>query len=206
MNPTWLCLSILLAVSIVGCVRPEPDPDTHTPARQSLSPAREASLALELQGNPEESPAPQPIVGISAADRAFIEGAAQAGMLMVESSQFLLERSASKPLCDFATMMVNDHGISNRALETLARTKKAILSVSLDLEHGAQIDELRELSGPQLDAKYLALQIAAHDEAIALFEAAARDGSDAELRSFANEGLAALRQHREQLDGLSPPR
>ena len=61
------------------------------------------------------------------------------------------------------------------------------------------MDELRDSTGKEFDAKYREQQIKAHDGAIRLFESAARNADDADLRELADKTLPTLRKHREML-------
>ncbi len=211
LNFTLLSVCICFGASLSGACRTN---DRQAYASDEV-PANEPMTAVSkpLNSSPQDLPratqqasAPVKPFSLSAGDREFAEQAAQGGMLEVESSKLAVERSRSEALRNFATMMVADHGSTHRELETLAKSKAVTLPSSLDSKHQARLDELRDLSGAEFDSKYHALQLTAHDEAIELFEKASREGSDGELRAFANETLPVLRKHRAELDTIQIPR
>ena len=49
--------------------------------------------------------------------------------------------------------------------------------------------------GPGFDRMYLTMQVAAHQEAVAMFSAYAQTGSDPALRNFAAQALPGLQMH-----------
>lgn len=57
-------------------------------------------------------------------------------------------------------------------------------------------------SGAAFDRGFMEAQVKAHQEAIALFEAQANGGGDAELKAFAQKQLPALRNHLKQAQDL----
>lgn len=132
-------------------------------------------------------------------DQYFVEQASQGGLFEVESSRLALEQRSSQTTCEFARMMIDDHGKTSHELATLARRKDLRASSSVDALHQEKLDELRRIEGAEFDTKYRQCQIKAHDEAIALFERAARDCRDSALKAFAQRTLPTLRTHRSHL-------
>jgi len=138
----------------------------------------------------------------SATDRDFLMKAAQGGMFEVESSRVALMKTTSNPVRDFANMMVNDHGRANQELAQLVTNKGGMLPQQLEGEHQRDVDHLRRLDGAEFEREYVSAQISAHDDAIRLFDQAARNVQDEDIRSFASRTLPTLRKHREQLDTI----
>jgi putative membrane protein len=149
---------------------------------------------------PASSPASDRTASLSAEDKKFVEKAAIGGLFEVESSKLALEKTESRKLREFAEMMVADHGDANRKLSDLARRKGTSVPSSLDSDHKRMMDELRDQNGKEFDARYHEQQVKAHDGAIKLFESAARNCDDADLRDLASKTLPVLRKHREMLD------
>jgi putative membrane protein len=139
-------------------------------------------------------------VAATADDRDFVTKAAQGGVFEVKSSELALTKSGISPeMRSFAQMMVDDHGKANKELTDLARKKSITASTMLDSKHQAQLDELTALDGDAFDRAYREAQIKAHDGAIELFEKAAKDCDDADLKSFAQRTLPTLKTHRSKL-------
>jgi putative membrane protein len=133
-------------------------------------------------------------------DRDFVSEAAPAGLFEVETSELALQKSVSGKVREFAQMMVDDHGAANRKLNEIVRRKGGMLPTMLDHELQRKYDDLRELSGQEFEKSYHEAQVRAHDAAIKLFEDAAKDADDGELRKFASETLPTLQKHRKELD------
>jgi putative membrane protein len=72
---------------------------------------------------------------------------------------------------------------------------KAMLPTSLDSEHQKMLDELKAKSGKEFDSNYDQIQVEAHEDAVALFDAYAKDGDDPELKRWAAKTLPHLKQH-----------
>lgn len=137
---------------------------------------------------------------VAAADHDFVEKAAQGGMFEVESSQLALQKNITDEHRDFARMMIEDHGKANRKLSDLAQQVGCPVPKEMNREQRADLDDMRRLDGQEFERRYHATQVAAHDQAIELFERAARECEDKNLRAFANDTLPTLREHRRHLD------
>jgi putative membrane protein len=90
---------------------------------------------------------------------------------------------------------VTDHEGKNSELMTLAQQKNVTPPTSLDEKHRKMIDGLREKSGEDFDETYMEQQVDAHQKMIDLFEKAANDSQDADVKAFAQQTLPALQQH-----------
>ena len=141
---------------------------------------------------------------LSLVDREFVAEAVEVGLFEVESSRIALEKKISERVRDFARTMIEDHGETNQQLADLAATKRAAAPSEPGREQRADLDELRQLEGAEFERRYFEMQIRAHDEAIELFERASNACDDPDLRAFATDALATLREHRTHLD--LPPR
>ena len=68
--------------------------------------------------------------------------------------------------------------------------------VALDARHAAMLNQLASVPpGPQFDATYGAMQVQAHQEAVAMFAAYAQGGSNPAMRTFAQQALPSLQHH-----------
>ncbi|HYE04176.1 MAG TPA: DUF4142 domain-containing protein [Planctomycetota bacterium] len=130
----------------------------------------------------------------------FVDQALSHGMFEVRSSQLLLRRPPKDPREEvFARMMIDDHSEVNRRLQRLVQDRGYVPSTRLDDEHEEMLEELADLDGDELQKRYHAYHATAQEEAIELYEAAARDLEDAQLRAFAQETLTLLRAHADHL-------
>ena len=136
----------------------------------------------------------------TAEDRDFLVRAAQGGLVEVESSRIALTRAGSSHVRDFANKMIADHGRISDELAQHVQKRNGMLPSKVDAERQGELDRLQRLDGAEFDRAYIDFQKRAHDDAIRLFEKAAREADDADVREFASRTLPMLRHHREMLD------
>ncbi|MCJ8165387.1 DUF4142 domain-containing protein [Pontibacter sp. E15-1] len=125
----------------------------------------------------------------------FMTKAASGGMMEVELGKLAAEKGSSKEVKDFGNMMVTDHTKANDQLKALAQQKNIVLPDSMGEEHMEHVNELREKTGADFDKAYMDLMVSDHEEDVDMFESAAEDLEDMEVKNFASTTLTALRQH-----------
>jgi putative membrane protein len=136
--------------------------------------------------------------------RDFVTEAASGGMFEIQSSQLALQQNLDPEMERVARMMIDDHNRINQELQSLAQRKGITVPQSMKSPQQNMLQQLRNAAGTQFNTKYRDLQIRSHEETIALFERAARDLQDPDLKSFAQRSLPTLREHLDHLRGHSP--
>ena len=118
-------------------------------------------------------------------------------MFEIQSSQLALSKQADVDTKPFAEKMVTDHQKTSSELKSLIDSGKvnATLPTALDAQHQKMLDELKAKSGTDFDQSYDQIQVKAHQDAVALFEAYARGGDDPDLKSWAAQTLPHLKEH-----------
>ena len=93
--------------------------------------------------------------------------------------------------------MVQDHQKTSSELKALVDggKVKATLPTALDSEHQKMLDELKGKSGKEFDSSYDQIQLKAHRDAVALFDAYAKGGDNPELKGWAGKTLPHLKEH-----------
>ena len=126
----------------------------------------------------------------------FVKKAAISGLFEVESSR-LVEPKADRDTKPFAEKMIRDHTEANNELKSLVQSGKvkAEIPTGLDPEHQKKLDELKGLSGKELDSTYDQIQLRAHQEAVELFTKYSEDGDNSALKQWAAKTLPELKQH-----------
>lgn len=132
----------------------------------------------------------------------FVNKAANGGMFEVESSKVAQDKLSDQSVKDFAQQMIADHGAANAKLESIAGEQKLKIPSELDAQHKAELDKLQQAEAP-LDQPYVEAQRTAHTDAVSLFEAYAKDGDNATLKSFAQETLPTLKMHKDMIDKIA---
>jgi putative membrane protein len=164
----------------------------------------------EVIPEPRSAPTPSPVRSLPStsavpqADQDFAMKAASSGLAEVEASRAVSEKTTSDGVREFAQRMVQDHGRVNQELIDLATAKQILLPTGAVGPHADALTQLTGAMGADSDRRYVQdFGIQAHKEAIALFERQAREGSDAELKAFAESKLPTLKTHLEHAQKLA---
>jgi putative membrane protein len=131
-----------------------------------------------------------PAAALSDKDKDFIQTAAKGGMMEVEMGKMGQKQAKSADVKKFATLMVTDHTKANNELKTLAKKK----GVTLDAA-AAKMDKMDDAT---FDKTYMADMVKDHEKDVAEFEKQAKDGSDADVKAWANKTLPTLKKHLEK--------
>ena len=144
------------------------------------------------QSAPARTGAAQP-----AAAQDFVNKVAISDMFEIQSSQLALSKEPDRDTKPFAQRMVTDHQKTSSELKPLVEGGKvqATLPTAMDFDHQDMLDQLKGKSGKDFDQSYDQIQVKAHQDAVALFEAYAKTGDDAELKKWAAKTLPHLKQH-----------
>ena len=132
---------------------------------------------------------------LASADATFLQRAAEANAAEVKISQAAQTRATESVVKAFADHMVEDHSASNRELDTLARKKDVALRSEPDAAHLIKIGSLQKLETGEFDRAYARLMVEDHAAGARLFEQAARDAVDVDVRKFAQAALDMWRAH-----------
>jgi putative membrane protein len=128
-------------------------------------------------------------------DKMFVEKAAIGGMFEVKSSQVAQRMATDSNVKSFAAKMVMDHTKANQELTALARQKGWRLPTALDQKHLDMLNDLSKKQGSDFDKAYTEIQVKAHDKTVALFETAAENAQDADLKAWVKKTLPTLQEH-----------
>ena len=127
----------------------------------------------------------------------FVNMVAISDMFEIQSSQLALAKQADAETKPFAEKMVQDHQKTSSELKAMVDggKVKATLPTALDSEHQKMLDELKSKSGKEFDSSYDQIQLKAHRDAVALFDAYAKGGDNPELKGWAGKTLPHLKEH-----------
>lgn len=138
----------------------------------------------------------------------FIKMAYQENLAEVKAGQAAQQKSQNQQTKDFAQTLVQDHQQALDQLKKLADQKNVQVSDQLDARHQRMIDELSSLSGADFDKRFMNAQIRAHKHALSLYQQAAQNNTDSDVKQFAQQNVAALQHHlqmAQQQGGISEP-
>lgn len=151
-------------------------------------------LALALAGSTLFSATVFAQSAVPTAD--FVKKVAISDMLEIQSSEFVAPK-ADEDTKPFAEKMIKDHSETSKQLKALVQSGKvkADLPTALDAEHKKKLDDLKKLSGKQLDSAYDKMQVEAHREAVDLFTKYSQMGDNDDLKQWAFKTLPHLKEH-----------
>ena len=133
-----------------------------------------------------EKPTPAPL---NDKDKAFIQDAAKDGMMEVEMGKMGQKQAKNAEVKKFATRMVTDHSKANTELKALAKKKGVTLDSASPTEH--------KMDDATFDKDYMDQMVKDHEKDVKEFEEEAKDGSDADVKAWANKTLPTLKKHLE---------
>lgn len=144
---------------------------------------------------------------ISPATQQFVNKVAISDLFEIATARLALARGTDAQKA-FANQMIQDHGKTSSELRQVivVRGLKIDIPSQLDSAHQAKYEQLNDARGDDFGAAYAKQQIAAHQEAIALFQRYAQNGDMPELKEWAAKTLPALNHHLEmaqKLDGAA---
>jgi putative membrane protein len=120
---------------------------------------------------------------LSSADKAFMKEAAKGGMMEVAMGREAEKNGGDASVKKFGARMVADHGKANSELKSIAAEEK----VDLPAE--------KEPGKWKSDKEYMGMMVKDHEKDLAAFEKEAKEGSDADLKRFADKTSKIIRQH-----------
>jgi len=164
-----------------------------------------AALAPAFAQSVPEKTGINSAIGIAPKTQDFVTEAAQSDMLEIASSKLALTKSDSDKSKRFAEQMIKDHTATSEELKGIVSSGKTNVSLPAAMEkaHQDKLDRLAKLNGKDFTKQYDDMQLAAHKDAVSLFERYAKGGDNADLKAFAGKTLPHLQQHLMMAQDLS---
>ena len=134
---------------------------------------------------------------VAAADALFLRRAADAGMTEVELGKLAEKNGQRDDVKTFGSHMVKDRGKANENLKSVAAKMKATLPDKIRPKSLFRIDKMSKLSGAAFDTAYVGAMVGDHERAVAAFEKARAEVSNADLKKFMDDTLPVLKEHLE---------
>jgi putative membrane protein len=162
--------------------------------------AAKDSNAARMDSTAPDSTAKMIPSTVSRADQDFAVNTAIAGMTEIQAGQMAEQKTAAKDVKEYAEMMVKDHTAAADKLKAIATQKNITLPATLTPDAQKSLDNLQQESGKKFDKDYMAMMVSDHKKVIGAFENESKNGSDADIRSFADSTLHTLRIHLDQAE------
>ncbi|QKH38784.1 DUF4142 domain-containing protein [Achromobacter pestifer] len=145
---------------------------------------------------------------LAAPETRFLQAAAGSGMFEVEAAELAKKRAGNGGVKAYAEKMIGQHRAMNAELKALAKRKQVTLPAKPSEPDRGTLEQLADRSGADFDALYIEkAAVDGHTTANRLFETAARESKDPQVRDFAVRALPTLAEHLamgRKLQGTSP--
>jgi len=131
----------------------------------------------------------------------FINEMAEARMLDLEEGKVAQQRSTTKDLKLYGTLMVNEQTEMLREIKKLAALKNIKVPDALGPDKTEALTELKEVHGESFDKKFIKVMTIDHKRDVKKFERATRS-ADADVQVFATKYLPYVQSHLDKIRGL----
>jgi putative membrane protein len=125
----------------------------------------------------------------------FLTDAIRSNIAEVRISELAQQRGKSKDVRDYSAALVADHTMALQRTSALAKT----LGVTPPTESTADAIKTREamskLSGEDFDRAFVSHMVMGHEQSIAKYTEASRDGSNPDVAELAKDMLPTLQRH-----------
>jgi putative membrane protein len=120
----------------------------------------------------------------------------------VQESQLALKQSTDAKVKAFAKMMIKDHSKAEKKLIAAAKPMGGDVKMMLDPPHQSMVDALGK-DTTDFDKMYIADQVKAHNDTVALLTDYSKNGDDPKLQAWAKKTLPTVKKHLKHVEMLS---
>ncbi len=128
----------------------------------------------------------------------FINNAAAADLAEIQLGSLVQRTSQETRVQEYGRMLAADHEQNLEQLQSLAARYNFQMSTSIDGAHQQALNQLKALSGLQLDRKFASQEIADHQKTIQEFQKMAKGAPTPEVKLYATQTLPVLQKHLEE--------
>ncbi len=132
-------------------------------------------------------------------DTLFAAAAGAGGMTEVTLAELGVQKATDPALKKFSQHMLDEHTKMNGELKALAARKGVPLPTALDARARFCGESLNGLSGEEFDKCYAKAQLVLHMDSLAMFEAEAKRGLDADMKALAAKGTPHIKEHLKEI-------
>ena len=133
-----------------------------------------------------------------AADRTFMNKAAQGNMAEVEMGKLAQQNAQSQEVKDFGSRMVTDHSAAMDKLKEIAKAQGVTLPAQLSAKDKAMLDKMSKLHGDTFDKAYMHDMLQDHQTDVAEFKRESKAVKDPQLKDWVTSTLPTLESHLDQ--------
>jgi putative membrane protein len=187
-NLSKYCAIGMLAIASLSC--------NNSSQQDSTQAAKDSNATkMDSTGTGDSTAARSIPTTVSKADQDFAVNTANAGMTEIQAGQLAEQKGMSKDVKEYAAMMIKDHTAAADKLKAIAATKNITLPAAISPEMQKNLDDLQKDDGKKFDKAYMDMMVSDHKKVISAFEDESKNGSDADIRAFADSTLHTLHHH-----------
>jgi putative membrane protein len=128
-------------------------------------------------------------------DQQFVQQAAQGGIAEVDLSTMVADKTTNPTVKQLAQRIVRDHTNANQQLQSAVQQANGTMPTTPSSDAQQMRDQMSTMSGRELDRAYVQHLIQDHEKDISLFQQEANNGTDPQLKTFAQKTLPTLKEH-----------
>lgn len=132
----------------------------------------------------------------------FAVKAAEGSLAEINAAEIAQQKAQDQRVKDFAAMIIEDHTKASEELKSIAENKNIILPNAPGEKHLEKIADLNEATEAEFDKEFMNLMVNDHQKDVDLFEDAAENSEDPEIKAFAAKTLPTLKGHLEEAQTL----
>jgi len=162
---------------------------------EAKDPVEKADSINEAKIEKVDSQSTQPTVQADENTASFLVKAANGGMTEVQLGEIAQQKATNQKVKDFGSMMVHDHSAANEKVKALAAQRNVTLPAAVSEESQKDIKDCSAKTGKDFDKAYMTAMVKKHEATIDMFEKAANDSKDSDVKTFINNTLPKVREH-----------
>lgn len=125
----------------------------------------------------------------------FAVKAANGGMMEVQLGEYASKNATDKSVKDFGAMLAKDHSKANDELKSMASSKNIALPATVGQDKTDMMTDMMKKTGKDFDKDYMNKMVSVHKDDIDMFQKAADDSKDNDIKAFAAKTLPTLKKH-----------
>ena len=162
---------------------------------EAKDPVEKADSINDAKIEKVDSQSTQPTVQADENTASFLVKAANGGMTEVQLGEIAQQKATNQKVKDFGSMMVHDHSAANEKVKALAAQRNVTLPAAVSEESQKDIKDCSAKTGKDFDKAYMTAMVKKHEATIDMFEKAANDSKDSDVKTFINNTLPKVREH-----------
>jgi putative membrane protein len=141
---------------------------------------------------------------LNAADRRFMDKAAEANMAEVQLGQLAEQNAQSQRVKDFGQRMVTDHTQADNQLKQIAQKEDVKLPTKLSPQDEATLKRLEKMHGAAFDRAYMQDMVTDHRHDVNEFRRDEKNIQNTALKDWVINTLPTLDSHLNEAERIAP--